>query len=806
MSKPYLVNCTLCAQEIRNTALSSEEGLPFCCAGCKTVYSILNHLGELEHYRSHPLFKQAKQFGIISDINPINQEKADSKSHVFHLEIEGMWCSSCAHLISLIVKKLEGVITCTVDYTTDLARLEFDPMKISRERILQRIEVLGYTPNILENIEMKPSRSPLFLRTIIAAFCFLNTMMLSYPIYASFFNKDFTSSVETMVWMSFLFSLPVVSYCAYPIYRRCFTSLRYGKFGMETLVSLGACTAFCYSSYQMINGSHHVYFDSLCAMIAFVLIGKTIESRAKRSVKETLFLASRSLPKRGCKRLKDGTIQYLPIKEFTIGDTLIVKSGEKVVLDGVIVEGAGDFDESIMTGETLPQSKSVGNCVLSGAVLIHGWVAICVTQPQSSSTLYHIMEMVADGLQQRNFKTSYGDRITQWFVPIVCLIAIAFCGYGYWIGDSLENTIVGSISILLIACPCAIGIAAPIAEAHVIHQLGKKGLIVRHRESLRHLCDLTTVVFDKTGTLTQAHFIIEKGLEFLTDPERSILKGLALHSQHPLSHCLTQTLSDKPFSITQPCEEPGMGITGYHHDNLYFLGSEKLAKRFHPNENLSSGLYFGSVAKIISKIEMSSPLKLQAPQIVSSFSSLKTVLLSGDTKESVMKVGKECSFDEILWRQSPREKQDYIEKAKEKGEIVAMVGDGINDSPSLSSAHIGISVLQATDLSSQASGMILTHDDLSVISIAWDLAKKGRRIAWQNLAWSFSYNVVGLGLAVFGMLNPLYAAFAMTSSSFLVLGNSARLSWKKAPMLRRAKYVEHKMRADESHYFEGYLK
>ena len=767
--------CALCGTLPPGHPIKEGEKL-FCCPGCHAVYNILSAKKELLNFHDHPLFKEALQSGLISnpylieEIRKKRQDVPNQELQKIHFEIQDMWCPSCAEVIKLILLREKGVRNCVVDYATDLASIEFIPRYISKERILNIIQALGYRPASLQDPRQKAVSRKMILRLGIATFFSFNIMMLAYPLYATYFNYDDQGYGNLFAWTSCFASLPVFFYSAWPIIRRFISSIRVGILGMETLVVMAVTAAFTVSLYELIRGGTHVYFDSMTVIITLVLLGKIIESKSKFSARESLVRLSMALPRRGRKSYPDGTQKFVPIKDISIGDVIHVLMGEKIVLDGVVIEGNGTCDESLMTGESLPVKKRTGDNVLSGTLLKNGWIKFRVTKTQEESALRKIIEMVEKDIGHKTVFVRKTDTIVRWFVPVVIGIAIFTA--------MITGSFIQSISVLLISCPCAIGIAAPLAESQVINGMANLGAIVRNRKCLSLFGKESLFVFDKTGTVTEGHFQVLSGLEHLSQHEKQILKGLTAQSNHPISVTLVQSIDVEPIQLSDTEELVGLGIRGYYENHSYILGSMKLMEQqgikvIQSESNTS--VFFGKDNTCITRIDLGDRIRPEIKEVIASLKPTQTILLSGDSQTAVEAIALTCGFDKWYWEQTPLQKRDYIDILRQKGHIVAMLGDGINDSPALSGADIGISVVSATDTSIQVSDILLTTDLLNVLPKMRTLARKGQAIVSQNLFWAFFYNIIGIGLATTGYLTPLFSAFAMVASSLIVIFNTRRI-------------------------------
>lgn len=790
--------CALCQSPIRIRSYFAEN-IHFCCAGCHAVYQILAHQHALKNPQQHPLFLQALKLGLISNPDLLeqarqNQQKLDVPDADFvklHLDIQEMWCPSCAELIRLILLKEQGIRQCLVDYATDLAVIEYTPRCISKEKIFRLITELGYQPSFLQDARQKAVSFSLYLRFIIAAFFSLNIMMFAYPIYASYFHTDEEGYAYLFAWLSCLGALPVLFYSGWPIWRRLYHGLKVGLWGMEALVFLGVAAAAGLSFYELWRGSSHVYFDSMTVIIVFVLLGKIIESKAKFSAKDALCQLTRLLPRRGRKLKEDGTEQFVAIKDIQPGDRFVAVTGEKIILDGLVEGGEATCNESLMTGEALPINKKKGAQVLAGTILQQGRLVIRATAKPEETALNRIIQMVEEDIGHKSHYTRAIDQIVKIFIPLVCLLALLTASYClfYQIKDAhltvIQTAIIRSISILLISCPCAIGIAAPLVESHVLNALAKLGVIIRNRGCLSFLGRETTFIFDKTGTITEGHFTVLNGLEELAYEDRLCLKGLVRHSTHPIAAAINQALLMPAANFETVEEIAGKGLKGIYQGDCYLLGSIsfmeqqqiKIVLPTKAEQQVGTVVFFAKNESCLAVLSLGDQIRPDAPQIIKQLQSLsiRPILISGDFTESVRTVAHLCGFNEWQAEYHPLQKREFIQALRRKGEIVTMLGDGINDAPSLTTAHVGIAVVSATDISIQVSDILLTTDRLSILLTLRQIAQKGHRLIKQNLFWAFIYNIIGIGLAMFGFLSPLFAASAMVISSLIVVFNAQRI-------------------------------
>lgn len=754
--------CALCALELpRNPHRDGEHA--FCCSGCLTVFRIL---GTADHFREHPLFQEALKAGVIANPHLVEESalSCDASEQVkCHVQIEGMWCPSCADAIRLILRHRKGIIACVVDYATDLAAITFNPRILSKAQVLALINKLGYSAHeFLASEKSRASRS-LWIRFAIAGFCAMNIMMFSYPLYAAHFGIPADGYELALGWLSFALAVPLITYAAWPIWKRLNVSLKSGLFGMETLVLIGVSTAFAVSTYHLLNhDATRLYFDSMSMVLSLVLLGKILEKRAKFSAKETLLRLTRSIPRKGYKRLPSGDYAYVPLKEIRPGDILMARTGEKIVLDGIVRKGEGLVDEAVMTGEARPARKTPGSVVVGGSVVKQGSLVVEVTRDQEQSLLGQILSFVEHDLTSKNNPERIIDRITRIFVPAVLILALAM---GIFEGP------MRALVILLISCPCALGIAVPLAQSRLLYLCAENGALVRNRSRLHRLAQNPLFAFDKTGTLTEGKFQVLSGLQELSEVHQSILKGLVVQSTHPISSALSEMLQPAPTTLIDVHEIVGRGLAGIYENSTYLLGSERFMQEKGITVAPYGGetvVYFAQDQTLLARISLGDRIRERLPHV-------EGVILSGDSHLLVSSLATTCGFQWGKGGLDPLQKREEILALKQRGRPVVMVGDGVNDAPAMAAADLGISVVSATDLAVEVSDILLTTEHLDALPRLCALARACRSIIYQNLFWAFFYNAIGILLACIGMLNPLFAALAMAFSSLCVTLNSLRL-------------------------------
>ncbi|MDB2614224.1 cation-translocating P-type ATPase [Chlamydiales bacterium] len=713
----------------------------FCCPGCEAVHTILKGQG-VKNFREHALFKESVRGGVIT--NPDLFEELESgdiveETFLLRFEITNLFCPSCQDLIEWVLKKKKGVVRAVLDYSLDLCVIEYDPRNISKEEIYQVIRRLGYKIQELEAPEKKQVSLALYLRLGIA----------------SFFEKDSIDWTTLFGGLSFISALPIITYCAYPIYVRAFHGLIRGFLGMELLVTIGVISSFILSTYQLFTGGVYLYYDTLAVIITFVLLGRVLEAKAKFTTKGALISLFRSIPKKG--RIGE---KIVSIKEIEIGDMVTVYTGERAVLDGVIATGEGFVDESMLTGEAMPVLKKTGDTLLAGSIIQKGWFTFSVTKNEKESTLQSIVNLIEKSLGKKSQTQKVVDPIVRVFVPLVIFIAL------------MARDFETALSVLLISCPCAIGIARPIVESKLIGLLLELGVVVKNRGALSFLGKEEIVVFDKTGTLTKKKMKIVTDLTKLSNSEQSILKTLAKHSIHPIASTLSEALKTISETYLEGIKEVlGKGVSCAD----YYMGSSKW---YHEIEGVSSslqGTFFWKKGEAPFTIVMEEEPKDEVMEVLEFMNQQNVYLFSGDASSNVEKLAHKLKISNFSGGLSPLEKQRMVLSLRDKG-CLLMCGDGMNDAPSMASADLSFAPFHATEMTRSVADFILNKDDLTLIVQASKWGRFSRKIIYQNLFWAFFYNVIGIPLALFHLLNPIYATFAMMSSSLICLLNAKRLT------------------------------
>ncbi len=813
----------------------------FCCSGCMNVYLILWESGAIQagqDIRHTELFQRSLQLGLIS--TPVTADNLPDSvfpdregSEEMLLHISGMWCTSCAWLIEHAVTALPGVANAQASFASDLLKVRYQPQALPRERIFERIHALGYEARDAEETGNENAEGrDLLIRTGLAAFLWVNIMSFSLVLYAGYFEQISGSVRRGLPFVLMAMATPVVFYCGYPILRLAWRGLLNRTIRMELLLALGILSAYGYSVAQTFRGEIHLYFDTATIIVTLVLAGKLIERGAKEKASRWISGLHRMMPNK-VRLLAQGLERFVSIEALEPGTIFVVKAGERVPADGIVVEGESHADESLLTGESAPIDKDVGAAVAAGSINLDGILQIRATKSANDSTLSRILALVEQALTSRCDLERAVDRVSRVFVPSVVFIAILTFLLPWWFGHAdLVHSLMRAITVLVIACPCALGLATPLAITAAFGSASRRGILVRDTRVLETLPKIDTLILDKTGTVTTGTFSLLKitscgalrpepvlagavaNVLLMPDQENSdpadtdeeidealsFLASLEQYSEHPLGVAVTNFCRQRGTIVhdAQSVEiHKGRGVIGVVHGKKVFAGNRRLAyeqgvliaAEFERQardweEEGKTVCFLGWDDEIRALAVFGDKLRPESLDFVSQLQrrGIEVRLVSGDaratTKWAAHRLGIDCYESEV----SPEQKSESVRRLQETGAAVAMVGDGINDSPALAQADLGIAMGSGTDIAMKAAAVVLMNSSLYKILDVIELSHKTMRIVRQNLFWAFFYNVLGISLAVVGILNPIMAACAMLLSSLSVVGNSMRLA--RADLLR----------------------
>jgi len=793
MSK--IVPCSHCHLEFDESIMIKETDKPelnFCCNGCQGVYHLLKDDGLDSFYDKLGNNKLSKPLAIGNDSSNFDMESFETRYikktqegfNRVDLIIEGIHCAACIWLNEKVLNETAGIVEININFTNNKAKIIWDEDIIKLSKIIDKIRSIGYNayPYNRTDSEIKATKNKkdFFLRMSIAIFASMNIMMIDVAKYTGYFTGIDAEMLRMIHMAEFIFASPVLFYSGWIFFRGAYYGLKNKIINMDFLVSGGATLTYIYSLYVLFGGAGDSYFDSVAMIITFVLVGKYLEVLGKKSAVDTMDKIKSQIPLEATIIVDNGK-KVVSLDEINIDDTIEVKTGEKASVDGIVTSGYSSFDESSISGESLPVSKKVGDKILSGTINTESVIRYKATKNYANSTLNHIVELLEDSLNSKPKIEDTTQEMSKYFSIMILSLALAtFTGWFFYNG-SFENSLIIGISVIIIACPCALALATPIASLIGISWLTKEGLLFKEAKFIETFAKIDAIVFDKTGTLTTGKLSVKSVPLSLTQNELNLLYSLADSSTHPVSIAVKQYLEEsyenlKHLELEKIEQIPAFGLQALHNGNVIYGG------RLENNIEYKTTVYHFTVDdKLLATFELEDNLREDAIETIQYFKNenIKTILCSGDNEITVSNIAKEVGVDHYLAKMSPIAKADYIRSLRESDQKVVMVGDGVNDSLALSRADISIAMGNGADIAIAISDIVILNDQLSGITKSFYISKRTFRFIKQNLTISLVYNIVTIPIAMAGFIIPLVAALSMSLSSLLVVGNSLRINKKK---------------------------
>jgi len=798
------VSCTHCNLIFDESVMIKEKKhnkeLFFCCKGCQGVYHLLDNegLGTFYDKLGDTTLQPASQ-NISSDLEKFDLEGFKNKYiktnedglHEIHLIIEGIHCSACVWLNEKVLHKTDGVIEASINYTNNKAKVVWDPEEVKLSKIIETIRAIGYNaypydPSLQEERANK-SKKEYYSRILVAVFGTMNIMWLAIAKYAGYFTGMEQNFKDILNVAEFILATPVLFYSGWIFFRGAYFGFKNKIVNMDTLVASGALSAYIYSIYAMITQRGEVYFDSVVMIITFVLVGKYLEVLSKKHAVDTLDSIMGSTPTE-VTTLKEGIKSLVSIENIQIGDLIELKPGEKVVIDGVVSSGQGSFDESSLTGENEPIYKQKDAVILSGSICLDSVVHYKASKDISGSLLTSIVSLLEESITKKPHIEQLANKISGYFSNIILLIALLTLAGWYFFNGSFEMALIVSISVIVIACPCALGLATPMATLVGISIAAKRGILFKEATFLETMAKSKVLALDKTGTLTEGKpSVVQAKLFEGFDP--SLLLALVDTSNHPISKGLVSHLNDTEDALKQITLDniksiEAKGIEATYGDKKLLGGNAALLQERGIDVDAASEnslFYFALDTTLLARFELTDTIRDGAKEAIENIRSLgiKVLMLTGDHEQSAQKVAKEVGIEEVHAKLLPQEKSALIQSFQENGEVVVMVGDGINDAIALAQSNIAIAMGQGADVAINVSDVVLLDEKPGSIFEAYKISRRTFTAVKENLGFSLLYNVIAVPLAVAGFVNPLVAALSMSLSSLVVVGNSMRIKMIK---------------------------
>ena len=795
-SSQHLQKCNHCQLEFDEKVMIKEEqneDLYFCCGGCQGVYHILKDDGLSSFYDKigkHSLSKplaigeDSATFDTASFAQRYIKHTSEGFSRV-DLIIEGIHCAACIWLNEKILDETDGIVEASINFTNNKAKIIWDEDVVSLAKIIDKIRSIGYNAYPYDKTQndktaIKRNRD-YFLRMSVAIFSSMNIMMIGVAKYAGFFTGMSEDMVKMIHFAEWLFATPVLFYSGWIFFRGAYFGLKNKIINMDFLVIAGASLTYIYSMYVLFGGLGHSYFDSVSMIITFVLVGKYLEVLGKKSAVDTMDKIKAYIPHEATIIKNDGK-EVVSIDSIMVGDIIEVKNGEKTSVDGEIISGESSFDESSITGESLPVHKKLGSRIYSGTINLDKVIRYKATKDFANSTLNHIVELLEDSLNSKPKIEEMTNELSKYFsITILLLASVTFISW-YFFGLDFEHSLIITISVIVIACPCALALATPIASLIGISWLAKEGLLFKEAKFIETFSKATTIVFDKTGTLTNGKLKVKTTNGNLNENELNLLFSLVDSSTHLVSIAIKKYLQENYHNLTHLDLEnieqlPAIGMKANHKNMTIFGGQDEV--------NGENSEYTSFVFKIndkaLASFELEDTLKTDALTTIQYLqqNNIETIICSGDNEQVVAKIANELHISKYYSKMSPTAKADLITELKNQNKIVVMVGEGINDTLAFSRADISIAMGNGSDIALSVSDVVILNDKLEGIVKSFYISKRTFRFIKQNLTISLIYNLITIPVAIMGYVIPLIAALSMSLSSLLVVGNSMRIKEKE---------------------------
>lgn len=725
------------------------------------------------------------------------------------LSIDGMTCSACSNGLEKYLNKQNGIFDTSVNLVMANATINYDEKILNQEKIEKYIKQAGFKSlGIFKGFETekktKTEKTKFIIFSVLAVILMYISMghMINLPtikILDPHLNPiNYTVSL-------FLLTIAFLIY-GYDILKNGYKNLIHKIPNMDTLVTIGVISSFIYSLYAMymiIKGNHHytenLYFESSAIVIYFVKLGRYIDRISKNKTKDAIKKLVEITPNQAIIEI-NGVQKQVTLDEIKKGDIVIAKPGDKIAVDGEILEGQTHLDEAFITGESKPASKGVGEKVIAGSLNYDGFIKYKAEKIGKESTVSEIVKLVVEASNTKAPIAKIADKISGYFVPTVIIIAILTFIIYLLLGFDISQALNTFVTILVVACPCSLGLATPLAIVVSEGLCASNGILVKKSEILENASKINTIVFDKTGTLTYGKLKISKIYNYSKIDEKTLLQlvgSIEEKSTHPIGKAFVDYMNENNISKleTENIQNiAGYGLTGEIKQEKIILGNRKIVEKFNIQNNhlndekqlTSEGnsiIYVIKNEEIIALIGVNDIIRENAKEVLQNINeqNIKTIMLTGDNKETAEKIGKELGITEVISNVLPAQKAETIKKLKTEGNRVMMCGDGINDSPAITNADIGVSVKSGTDIAMDSADVILTKNDLNAILKLINISEKTVKNIKQNLFWAFFYNVLMIPIAIgvlkpIGIsLNPMIASFAMIFSSLTVIFNALRL-------------------------------
>ena len=774
--------CTLCDLETPDPPITSQEteGI-FCCSGCLHVYELLDELDDedAERIREQTIKKRRAERG-----QPLPEEYEEAFFHV-----EGMHCSTCESFIETLASRQDGIYRAEASYASEMAKVYYDPNTVNEIDIPPLFSRMGYSARTSDKSDQEDNSNEVARLLIGGFFGVIGLLLYVLFLYPTYLNIEGFIPVTETELLFFASNIGVMTgfvlcYTGFPILRGAWVSLSVGKPNMDLLITIAALSAFFYSTIALLMGMTEVYFDVTMAIILVVSIGNFYEKKIKSS-RQDLLTQLQEKKNTTARVQRNGHQKEIPISEVKPNDHIIVKAGERIPVDGTIIKGEAVVNEALMTGESVPVTKQKGDKVLSGTILTQNLLTI-QTGDEVQSTIDQLMRLMWNIQSSRPGKQRLADRIATYFVPSVILLGIGTFLFHLFTGTTASEAMLSSLAVLIVSCPCALGLATPLAISAGIRSALKHEIIFKTAAVFEDKTDADITAFDKTGTLTtgQMH-LIDEG-----ENEQALRYAAQLEqfSSHPIARPISSAVTESPSQDINEFSTHFSGVSGIIESKQVLVGKPEwlIEKGFSLPDSLSKKVQQGRAAgnvpvavgwenEIKSIIIVGDKLRTEAHSVVKTLQreGKQIAIITGDSQEAANNIQQQLNPEFLFSETKPESKSNIIQELRNLGKV-AMIGDGSNDAPALAEADLGVAFGDLTAIAAESAPVVIPNDHLELVPAAFKAIRLTKNRIRQNLGWAFLYNIITIPLAIAGTINPLFAAVAMASSSLLVVGNSSR--------------------------------
>ncbi len=790
--------CSHCHLEFDEKVLVKDNSFKngvkyFCCKGCQGVYHLLKSEGLDNFYEklgNTKLDPAKEDLGDVQkfDLEGFRQKYIKQKEgfNEIYLIIEGIHCQACVWLNEKILHQKNGIVEASINQTNSKAKIVWDNDTIKLSQIILAIRSIGYNaypydPSMQE-VQANATRREYYSKLLVGVFTTMNIMWIAIAQYAGYFTGMKSDVKSILNFAEFVLATPTLFYTGSVYFKGAYYGIKNRYINMDILVATGASLAYIYSIYAMFSQKGEVYFDSVTMIITFVFAGKYLEVLSKKKAVDRLDSFNGSIPTEVLV-LRDNEKILLGTQEVKIGDILEIKASEKIVIDGVITSGEGSFDTASLTGESAPLFLKKNDKILSGYVCLDTVIRYRALKDINSSVLSKITSLLEDSMNKKPKIQKLADVVSGYFSTVILLLCAGTFLFWFFGGNSFERSLIVAISVIVIACPCALGLATPVSTLVGLGLGAKKGILFKEAAFLETMAKCDVLMLDKTGTITVGKPEIVDSL-YLKEFDKSLLYSLVKNSTHPISKAVASFFKMQDIEELQEIKTiEAKGIKARRGDDVLVGGNLNLLK----DEGIKaqeyfrnfSTFYFAVNGEVVAVFALEDTPRIDAKEGIEAIKKLgiKVAMLTGDNEAVAKKIAKEVGIEDFYALLLPSDKANIVEKSQKDGKKVVMVGDGINDALALAKSEIAITLGSGTDIALSVSDVVLMNDTFDSLYFAFKISKKTYRIIKENLFLSFLYNSITIPLAMVGFVIPLFAALSMSLSSLLVIGNSMRINF-----------------------------